>query len=162
MLSTESIGQTYEAISGPRARLAGFAELLEGLTATFGQVIILGKIVVPSDATITAANVLGHQTLYWFGFALSVLGIFFHLIWAFLFYRMFKPTDKNLSLLAVYFILIACAIQAITCVFYIAPIYVLNGADTFSAFNQNQLQAIALILFKINGIAFDAYLVFFG
>jgi len=158
----KSIEQTYESISGPKARLAGFAELFEGLTATFGQVIILGKLVIPGDATTTATNILGHQKLYWFGFALSLLGIFFHLIWAFLFYRMFKPVNKDLSLLAAYFILIACGIQAITCVFYIAPIFVLQGADTFSAFNQNQLQAIAFILFKINGIAFDTYLVFFG
>jgi hypothetical protein len=162
MSPNELTEQVYNAIPGPRARLAGFTELLEGLTATFGQVIILGKLVVPGDATTTAINILGHQQLYWFGFALSLLGIVFHLSWAFLFYRIFKPVNRNFSLLAVYFILIGCAIQAITCVFYIAPIFVLQGADSLKGFDRNQVKAIALLLFKINGIAFDTYLVFFG
>jgi hypothetical protein len=162
MSSPESIEQFVKTVPGPKARLAGFAELMEGLTATGGQVIILGKLVVGDNAAATARNILENQHLFWFGFALSVLGIVFHIIWAFLFYRMFKPVNKSLSLLALYFILIGCAIQAVTCVFYAAPIYVLQGAGSFSTFDQNQLQTIALILFKVNGIAFDTYLIFFG
>ena len=41
-----------------KARMAGVFQLLEGLTATYGEVIVLGKVVVAGNAAATAANIL--------------------------------------------------------------------------------------------------------
>jgi hypothetical protein len=62
-----------------KARLAGLFELLEGVTSAVGQVYILGKLVVHGDAAATAANIVAHQPLVWLGFALSVIGVVFHI-----------------------------------------------------------------------------------
>jgi hypothetical protein len=51
-----------------KVRMAGAFQLLESLTPAFGQVIVLGKLVVSGNAPATAANVLGHEPLYWPGF----------------------------------------------------------------------------------------------
>lgn len=69
------------AESSPRfkARMAGVFQLLESLTATFGQVIILGRLVVSDNAAATAANILGHEQLYWLGFASSLMAVIFHI-----------------------------------------------------------------------------------
>ena len=48
--------------------MAGVFQLLEGLAATYGQVIVLGKVVVDGNAAATAANILGHERLFWLGF----------------------------------------------------------------------------------------------
>ncbi len=61
-----------------KARMAGACEVLEGLTATFGQVIVLNRLVVRADATATATNILAHQPLFRLGFASSLIGVAFH------------------------------------------------------------------------------------
>jgi signal transduction histidine kinase len=145
-----------------KARIAGVFQLLEGLTATFGQVLVLGRLVVSGNAAATAANILGHERLFWLGFASSLIGVAFHIAWALLFYELFKIVNRSLSLLAAFVILVGCAIQALTILFYLAPLLVLGGGSSLSAFTAEQLQALALIFLKLNAHAFDIYLVFFG
>lgn len=47
-----------------KARMAGAFQLLEAITATFGQVIVLDRLVVSGNAAATAANILGHERLF--------------------------------------------------------------------------------------------------
>jgi hypothetical protein len=145
-----------------KARMAGVFQGLEGLTFTFGQVIVLGKLVVFHDATATAANILGHQPLFRLGFASCVMGVAFHIVWGFLFYELFKVVNRRLSLVAAFVVLVACAVQAVTTLLYIAPLSILTGGASVSAFSVPQLQMLALIFFRLNGYAFDIYLIFFG
>jgi hypothetical protein len=145
-----------------KARIAGVFQLLEALTATFGQVIVLGRLVVSGNAAATAANILGHERLYWLGFASLLIGVAFHIAWALLLYVLLKPVNRSLSLLAAFVVLVACAIQALTSLLYLAPLLILQGGSSLSAFTAEQLQALALMFLKLNAYAFDIYLVFFG
>jgi uncharacterized protein DUF4386 len=145
-----------------KARMAGVCQLLEALTATFGQVIVLGKLVVSGNAAATAANILGHERLFWLGFASSLIGVAFHIAWALLLYELLKPVNRSISLLAAFVILVGCAIQALTSLCYLAPLLILQGGSSLSAFTAEQLQALALVFLKLNTYAFDVYLVFFG
>src|SRR5579864_8681023 len=61
------------------ARMAGACQLLEALTAAFGQVIVLNRLAVHGNAAATAANIMGHQRLFWAGFASSLIGVVFHI-----------------------------------------------------------------------------------
>ncbi|HXP47869.1 MAG TPA: DUF4386 domain-containing protein [Terriglobales bacterium] len=145
-----------------KGRMAGAFQLLEALTAGFGQVIVLDRLVVAGNAAVTAANILGHERLFWLGFASSLIGVAFHIAWALLFYELLKPVNRSLSLLAAFVILVGCAIQALTSLLYLAPLLVLQGGSSISAFTAEQLQALALMFLKLNSYAFDIYLVFFG
>jgi hypothetical protein len=145
-----------------KARLAGVFETLEGFTSTFGQVTILGRLLVVGNAAATAQNILEHETLFRWGFASSLLGVAFHLGWAFLFYQLFRPVNRSVSLCAVGVIVITCALQAVTALLYLAPLLVLTAGSSLSALTQQQLQALAYAFFKLNGLAMDTNLVFFG
>src|SRR5208337_2478108 len=145
-----------------KARMAGACQLLEAITATFGQVIVLGRLVVSGNAAVTAANILGHERLFWLGFASSLMGVAFHIAWALLMYELLKPVNRSLSLLAAFFILVGCAIQALTSLLYLAPLLILQGASSLSAFTAEQWQALALMFLKLNAYAFNIDLVFFG
>jgi len=168
-----------EASPRLRARIAGVFEMLEGLTAAFGQVIVPNQLVVAGDAASTAANILGHEPLFRLGFASSLIAVMLRLAWTLLFYDLFRPVSKRLSLLAVLVSLVACALQACAALFYIAPLFILGGGispsavstehllvgggvGSLSAFTTAQLQALALIFLKLNGQAFNIYLIFFG
>jgi hypothetical protein len=145
-----------------KARMAGVFEALEGLTSASGQVVILGRLVVAGNAAATAANILGHERLFWLGFVSSLLGVAFHIAWVALFYNLFKPVNRSLSLLAAFVGLVVCGIQAVTGVFYVAPLLILQGGSSVSVFAAEQLQALAMIFLKLNAYAFDVDLVFFG
>ena len=144
------------------ARMAGVFQLGEAITATFGQVIVLDGLIVSGKAAATAANILGHERLLWLGFASSLVGVVFHLAWALLLYDLLKPVNRRLSLLAVFVILVGCAIQALTSLLYLAPLLVLKGGSSLSAFSAEQLPALAFTFLRLNAYAFDIYLVFFG
>ena len=152
------------AESSPRimARMAGVCEALEGLTSAYGQVAVLGWFIVTGNAAATAANILGHEQLFWFGFASSLLGVAFHIAWTLLFYELFKPVNRSLSLLAAFVGLVVCAMQAVTGLLYLAPLLVLRGGSAVSAFTTDQLQALAYVFLKLNAYAFGIDLVFFG
>ncbi|HLX90530.1 MAG TPA: DUF4386 domain-containing protein [Puia sp.] len=145
-----------------KARLAGVCQLLEAITAAYGQVIVLGSLVVAGNASATAANILGHERLFWLGFTSSLIGVAFHIAWAFLIYELLKPVNRSLSLLAAFVILVDCAIQAFTSLLHLAPLLILQGGSSLSAFTPQQLQSLALMFLKLDAYAFDIDHVFFG
>jgi len=54
------VDRITEASPRLKARMAGACQLLEAITATFGQVIVLGRLVVSGNAAAPAANIRGH------------------------------------------------------------------------------------------------------
>ena len=162
--TADSLMKKRNAGLSPRfkARLAGSFQLLEGLTSPGGQVVILGGLVVAGNAAATAANILGHEQLFWLGFASSLAGVAFHIAWALLFYELFKPVNRSVSLLALCVMLVGCAMQALSSLLYLAPLLVLQGGSALSAFTPHQLQDLSLVFLKLNAQAYDIYLVFFG
>jgi hypothetical protein len=68
-------GRIPEASPRFNARMAGVFQLLEALTATFGQVIVRDRLIVAGNAAATTANILGHERLFWLGFASSLIGV---------------------------------------------------------------------------------------
>jgi Domain of unknown function (DUF4386) len=144
------------------ARMAGVCQLLEAITATFGQVIILGKLVVSGDAAATSANILEHQHLYWWGFAASILAVLLNLVWIFLMYELLKIVNRRISIVAILVMLMGCAMLAVTALFYLAPLVILQGGAALSSFTTAQLQALAVAFLRLNTYAFDMHTVFFG
>jgi hypothetical protein len=154
--------QTKEWSPKAKARLAGVFEALEGFTSAWGQVTVLGQLIVVGNAAATAAKILQHETLFRLGFTSSLFGVVFHLGWAFLFYHLFRSVNRNVSVCALLVIVVCCALQAVSALLYFAPLLVLKGGSSLSGLTQEQLQALAYIFLKLNGLAFDTTLVFFG
>jgi hypothetical protein len=135
-MSTSTAVRARIADASPRVkgRLAGAFEALEGLTFTYGQVVVLGRLIVSGNAAATAANILGHERLVRLGFASCIIGVGFHIAWALLFYDLFRPVNRLLNALAAFVILVGCAIQAVTTLLYMAPLLILQGPGSLSAF----------------------------
>jgi hypothetical protein len=144
------------------ARMAGASYLLGALTSVLGQMVVLGMLVVSGNATATAANILSHASLFRLGFVCSLITVPFHLVWAVLFLGLFSPVNKSVSLLAGFVMLVACTMWALSSLLYLAPLVVLQGKISLSAFAPEQLQALALMLLKLNAQAYDIGLVFFA
>jgi len=145
-----------------KARLAGVFQLLEGFASPFGQVVLLGKFMVAGSASATAANILARPELYRSGFALCAIAVPLHIVWAYLMYDLLKPVRVSVARIAVLVIIVGCAIQALSCVFYLAPLVLLQSGNSLVGLSQEQVQALAFALIKLNGVAYNVYLIFFG
>ena len=144
------------------ARLAGVFTLLEGVTSVLGFLRIPGQFIVTNDAAATAANILGNETLFRSAITLALISVAFHIAWVVLFYHLFKPVNRTLSLLAAFVGLTAIALQAVSAMIQSAPLSILHGEAFSSAFTAEQLQALAYLSLRLAGQTFNTYLVFFG
>jgi hypothetical protein len=142
------------AASSPhlRARITGIVYLFYFLTA------VLGALFTPAKVN----DILAHQASFRLGFAVSLVSIAFYVAVTALFYNLFKRVNRSLALLAAFFSLVGCAIQAFASVFQLAPLVLLGGTPYSSAFKVGQLQALAQMFLDLNAQANYIALVFFG
>jgi hypothetical protein len=144
-----------------RARIAGAFYLLEGTASAFGAIHVVSQVTVSGNAAATAASVLSHQSLMWVGFGLALVAVACHIVYAVLFYEIFRPVSKTLAQLTVAVSLASAAIQGSAALFQAAPVMVLRSGY-LNAFSLRQRDALALFSLNLNTQAFDIYLVFFG
>ena len=142
-----------------QARMAG---LIAWITTTSGfAAFIRGRLVVFSDPVVTAHNIQSHELLFRLAFVGDVIAILY-IAYTFLLYNLFKPVNRNLSLLATFFSLVGCAIGAIICLFQLAPLVILSDIHSLNAFNLEQLQSLALIFLKLHAQGYNISMVLFG
>jgi uncharacterized protein DUF4386 len=144
-----------------KARVAGFFYFL---LFPFGALSLLARrgLVVKGDAAATAAGLLLHETSWRLGIAGDLLAVVSYVVVTALFYELFKPVSRSLALIAAFFSLVGCGIQAFACAFELAPFVALGGEPSSSVFKADQLQALAYMSLKMYGPAYKIGLVFFG
>jgi Domain of unknown function (DUF4386) len=149
-----------EASPRPSARITGVVYLLYFLTAVFAEFFMRG-LVVSGDAAATTDNILVHQPLFRLALATGLIATACYIAVTALFYDLFKPVSGILSLLAAFFSLVGCAIQAFGSLFQLAPL-VVSGGSHLSVFKVEQLRALALMFLELHSQAVNICLVFFG
>jgi hypothetical protein len=112
--------------------------------------------------TATAANILAHESLYRFGGAADLIGLACDTAVALIFYELFKPVNRSLSLLAAFFRLMFIAIMAANTLNHFAPLGFLGGSHDLSIFTAAQLRAEALVSLRLHALGYNICLVFFG
>jgi len=144
-----------------KARISGVFYLLEMLTGGFALSVAM-RLFVSGDAAATATNILAHESLFHLGVAANIVGFACYVAVTGLFYELFRPVNRNLSLLAAFFSLVGCTVGAVSCLFELAPLTVLGGAQYLHVFTAEQLQAQALTFLKLYALFFNGSFVFFG
>ena len=143
------------------ARITGLIYLLYFLTAVSSELFVRG-IIVANDPGATATNILAHERWFRLSTAVGLVGTALYVAVTVLFYALFKPVKKTVALLAAFFSLVGCAIQACGVLFRIAPFVILEGSPYLGPFKVDQLQAMAMMSIQLNVQAAYIYLVFFG
>src|SRR5438876_11643958 len=114
--------------------------VLEGVASVTGQLRIPNRLVVTTDAAATAANILGHESLFRFGLALCVLAVAFNIARTVLLYALFRPVGRIPVLLVAFFGLVAIALQPGGSLGQLPVLVVVESGTDFGAFNGEQLQ----------------------
>ena len=150
-----------EASPRLNARIAGVFYLLT-FVGGVASLALGGRLVNYGDAAATAASIRAHESLFRLGFAANLFASACYVAVTLLFYELFKPVSRSISMLAAFFSLVGCAVGAFGSLFQLAPLVVLGGAQYLGVFNVEQLQALALVLLKLGAQANNIGLVFFG
>ena len=149
------------------ARFAGVVYLLYFLTAIAGEILlqqagISGIGLVSADAPALANNLLAHESAFRLGFALSLISLVDYVALTALLYRLLKPVSLSVALIATFSGLMGLAVQAAGGLFQLAPLVVLTGNPSLSAFDEKQLRALALLALQLHAQAGSIALVFDG
>jgi hypothetical protein len=144
-----------------KARVAGLFLLLYAATGAAGY-SVSQSLMIGNDAAATAANLLSSETAFRLAIGANLLSAACYLVVATLLYDLFRPVDRTIARLAVFFLLISCAIGAFDSLFQYAALDVLQGDPYLGSFNTSQRQSLALLFLHENARALDMGLVFFG
>jgi hypothetical protein len=152
--------RTAEASPHLKARIAG-GLYLSGVANLFAGVV-LSSLVVNGDAAATAHNILAHETLYRLAFAADLLTVPCYIAVTALFYQLFKPVNRSLSLIAAFFGLAGSTLWALNDFFFLAPLVFLGGAHSVTAVTADQLQQLSLAFLNVHAQGSNIVMVAFG
>jgi hypothetical protein len=144
------------------ARITGLLYLLTIVMGIFAQGFVSERLVVSGDAAATATNILAHRSLFEWSFTVYMIEMACQIMTTALFYFLLRPVNRSLALVAAFLSLSGCTIKTFSRVFYIAPLFLLGGAEYLKVFNAQQLQALALLFLKVNDRGAAMALAFFG
>jgi len=163
MSTAVMVERIAEASPRFKARIAGVFYLLTIVTRVIADAFVRDQLVVSDDAAATATNIMAHEPLFRLGFAADIIAFASYIALTALLYELFKPVNRSLSVVAAFFSLVACVVQAMSSLFHLAPLVLLGGAPYLSVFTVEQLQALALVFLRLRAAAYhNIGLVFFG
>jgi Domain of unknown function (DUF4386) len=136
--------------------------LINIIAGAFHYGFIRSAMVVPADASATAANILKHELVYRLGFAAAIVLLLCNVPLALIFYDLFKVVNSSISALVTFFILVATAIETASLLNYFAPLIFLDEGRYSSALSEKQLQDLAYIALALQAIGFNVAVVFFA
>lgn len=144
------------------ARIAGFLYLIVIVGGIFAELVVRGRLVVHGDAAATAHNILAHQMLYRWGFAVELFYCVCNVPVTVIFYKLFKVVNRNVALMMVILDLVVNTIESISLLGHFAPLLLLNGGHHLSAFTAEQLQGASYVSIELFEHGFAIALFFFG
>jgi hypothetical protein len=150
----ESI-QTY-------ARLAGVLGMITIIAGGFGEAYAPGVVFVAGDPTATAQHLLGNESLFRWGFAAYLVEALCDATLTMVFWVFVRPVHARLAMLMVVFRIISTCGFAASEVLYFGALPTLRGAQTVSALQPGQMEALAYILLRIAAFGGSLFSTFYG
>lgn len=131
------------------ARLAGLFFLLMVVFGLFAEIFFREKLFVPTDAALSAGNILANGFLYRIGIVSDILMSLSYLFTALVLYKLLASVNKNMAALMVIFAAAGSVLLMFNILNEFAPLFILNGNDYLNAFNSNQIQSLAMLYYNL-------------
>jgi len=151
-----------EASPRLKARIAGVLYLIIIVIGLFGEAFVRSGIIVSGDATATAANIRSLESLWRFGIAAECVLLISAVGLALILFVLLRQVSRDLALLAIFFNLVSLAVEAASALNLVAALFPLGSAGYLSAFQPEQLYAMATLSVKSHSYGFGVALIFFG
>jgi len=145
-----------------QARFAGVLYIVLAITGIYSIMYVPGQIVEFGDASATAANLLESEQLYRFGLFVGIVSNIVFLFVGLALYRLFRDVDKRLAALMVILVILGMGTGFVNTFNLLGALIVLSGAEFLSVFSQEQLEALAYFLIRLQSHGTMIVQVFWG
>ena len=159
----------YKMKTKTTARFAGLLYLLIAIFGGFAFFAGYEGLIVKGDVTATINNVLDNEFMFRVGILGDAFTFLGEIVLTILLYKLFKPVGKSLSQIAAFSRLAMATMIGMNVLNKLLVLQVLSGADYLSAFEPEQLNALAMLFLNaygyvslIWGLFFALHLVIIG
>ena len=143
------------------ARLAASLFLFLCLPLAIWEIYVPGNIFVAQDPVKTASNLLANEFVFRLSIVSHLVGTIIFAFMVLLFYRIFRPVDKHLSLLMIAPVLLQIPIVFVFEIFQYGALMVLKS-DPRPTFDLVQQQELSYFLLRMDRYGIGATKIFFG
>ena len=112
------------------ARIAGSLYLVVAVCGMFAEFFVRSRIVVPGDATATAANIRASATLFRLGFVVDLVQAMCFLLLAMALYLLLRHVDKLVAAAMVSFAAVSVAIMCLNLLNQVAALSIATGGGS--------------------------------
>lgn len=144
------------------ARLTGILYIAMAVPSAISLTYFPSRFLVRNDPAATSAKIIAATDLYRLLVFLDVLSGFLALCLAVTVYKLFKDVDRTYALLVVLCLTVQAAMLFAVVMAQLAPLVLLNGGNYWSAFNQNQLEALVQGSLVLRGQGIGAVSIYWG
>jgi len=159
----------YKMKTKTTARFAGLLYLLIAIFGGFAFFAGYEGLIVKGDATATINNVLDNEFMFRVGILGDAFTFLGEIVLTILLYKLFKPVGKSLSQIAAFSRLAMATMIGMNVLNKLLVLQLLSGTDYLSAFEPEQLNALAMLFLNaygyvslIWGLFFALHLVIIG
>lgn len=155
-------GDARDASPRAYARIGGLLYVFIIVAASFAELYVRNRLIVPGDAAATASRILASETLFRAGLAAELLTCVCDIALALILFVLLRPVSRSLALLGAFFRVAFVAIYGVTKLFEIAALVALRGPEYLKALSVGQLQDLAYVSLRVHSFGYGASLLFFG
>ncbi len=144
------------------ARIAGAIYLSTAVTAPFSLIYLPRTLIVRGDATATASNILGHETLFRLGIVADLITSVIFILLVMALYRLLSGVNKTHASLMVALVLVSVAVGFMNVLNNIAALTLFRGADFLAVFDKPQRDAMAMLFLGLRRQGLTINEIFWG
>jgi hypothetical protein len=144
------------------ARIAGVLYLILFILGPFAFFLGRTSVVVPGDATATAANVMASESVFRIGMVAESVIVLIEIVLAAILYVLLRPVSQPLSLAAAFARLAEAIVQAVNLLTSVPALLLLAGAGYLTVFEPDQLDALVLLFLDTNAFMILVWGLIFG
>lgn len=133
-----------------------------GLLAAVAAAFVRSRLVIFDDATATAMNIVTHEPLFRLVSAADLISAGCYVAVTLLFFQIFSPFSKGLSIVATFLGLAGCIVAIAASLFEIAAVFVVHGAAHWNILAVKALPALALMFLELQSRAYNFSIACFG
>ena len=132
------------------ARIAGAIYLSMIVTGPFALIYVPTKLIVRGNATVTAENILAHETMFRLAILADLVGAVIFICLAVALYKLLSSVNKTWASLMVAFVLVSAAVGFLNTLNNIAALTLFRGADFLAVFDKPQRDALAYLFVRLH------------
>lgn len=144
------------------ARIGGALYLVIIVFGAFSEGFVMSRLLAAGDPATTAHNILAEPELWRFSSALNLFVVLCAVPLLWIEFQLLRPVNKNLALLALLLNGVSLAVEAVSKIFQLLVLPMLQNAGYLREWGFPRLALLASIALKLHDIAFNIALLFFG